>query len=84
MFLIGSLQKNVRQLTGAGSAVSAHYGEDPRRSANDPRERIVLFWAWLTDDNIVGTVEKEGQFVNAELVPGFTGYGPVRFYGDRH
>ncbi len=83
MYLIASLQGKVKSLTGAGGGVSAGYGEDPKRSANDPVERIVLLWAWLTDDNIVGIVEKEGQFVNAELVPGFTGYGPVRFYGDR-
>lgn len=83
MYLIASLRGKVQSLAGAGGGISAHYGEDPKRGLNDPPERIVLVWAWLNDNNIVGIVEKEGQLVDAELVPGFTGYGPVRFYGDK-
>jgi len=43
----------------------------------------VLAFALLDDGNMIGLVEHDDQLVNAEQLPGFSGYGPIRFYEPR-
>lgn len=75
MQLGNSLKGHVHQLVGATGGIAAHYTEGAS-------ERIVLMWAWLDDNNIVGLVEHQNSVVSAEIgVPGFDSY--VGFDGGR-